>query len=71
MITKQMIIEELDVLEEDDLDKLYRIIKDLEAQKYATPTPSLMTRLKRVKIDAPPDFAANLHLYLSGEKHVE
>jgi hypothetical protein len=33
-------------------------------------TPSLMSRLKRIKIDAPENFAANLDLYLSGEKSV-
>jgi hypothetical protein len=30
-----------------------------------------MSKLKSVKIDAPEDFAANLDLYMSGEKRVE
>lgn len=34
-------------------------------------SPSLMSRLKRIKIDAPADVATNLDMYLSGEKHVE
>jgi hypothetical protein len=32
---------------------------------------SFMSKLKSVKIDAPEDFAANLDLYMSGEKRVE
>lgn len=32
---------------------------------------SLMTQLKNIKIDGPEDFAANLDLYLSGEKRIE
>jgi hypothetical protein len=30
-----------------------------------------MARLREVQIEAPPDFAANLDLYLSGEKSVD
>jgi hypothetical protein len=30
-----------------------------------------MATLRAIQIDAPPDFAANLDLYVSGEKHVE
>jgi hypothetical protein len=28
-----------------------------------------MTKLRQIQIDAPEDFAVNLDLYLSGEKH--
>jgi hypothetical protein len=31
----------------------------------------LMAALRDIHIDAPPDFAANLDLYVSGEKRVE
>jgi hypothetical protein len=30
-----------------------------------------MSQLKNIRIDEPDDFAANLDLYLSGEKRVE
>lgn len=33
--------------------------------------PSLMSKLKQIKIDGPEDFAENLDLYLSGEKRIE
>jgi hypothetical protein len=32
--------------------------------------PSFMDKLKGIKIYAPPDFATNLDLYISGEKSV-
>jgi hypothetical protein len=31
----------------------------------------IMAKLREVQIEAPPDFAANLDLYLSGEKSVD
>jgi hypothetical protein len=33
--------------------------------------PGIMAKLKDVKIEAPADFAANLDLYMSGEKRVD
>ncbi len=33
-------------------------------------TDSLFSRLKQIKISAPPDFSENLDDYLNGEKHV-
>jgi hypothetical protein len=33
-------------------------------------TSSIFSRLKQIKISAPPDFSENLDAYLNGEKHV-
>lgn len=71
MTTKELIVKELGTLDEDDLDELYRIIQRfLESKKRASP-PSLMSKLKRIRIYAPADFATNLDLYVSGEKSVQ
>jgi len=35
------------------------------------PKPSLLAKLKQIKIEAPEDFAANLDDYLSGGKQIE
>jgi len=68
MITKELIVKELGSLNENDLSELYRIIKGfIESKRRASP-PSLMAKLKRVKIYAPTDFASNLDLYMSGDK---
>jgi hypothetical protein len=71
MSTKELILEELDALDERDLSKIYDIIKKLVESKETSSPPSLMRKLKRIKIDAPADFSTNLDLYVSGEKHVQ
>jgi hypothetical protein len=70
MTTKEMIVAEIGALDENDLSDLYRIVRQFSDTRKRAKPPSLMSKLKRVSIDAPPDFAANLDLYLSGEKNV-
>lgn len=71
MSTKEMIVSQLSILSENDLNELYLMIKQfVEVKRRAEPS-SLMAKLKRVRIDAPPDFAANLDLYTSGEKNAK
>lgn len=69
MTMKELIAAEINTLSEDDLHELYNSIQQfIKAKRHAT-APSLMSKLKRVKIYAPTDFAANLDLYVSGEKN--
>ena len=71
MATKETIVVEIGALKEDDLEELHRLIRQfLESKRRGTP-PTLMSRLKNVQIEAPEDFATNLDLYVSGEKHVQ
>ena len=71
MTTQELIAQELSALDENDLRELYTIIKDfMESKRHATPS-SLMSKLKHTKIEAPPDFAANLDQYTSGEKSAQ
>lgn len=73
MTLKELIKAEVDGLPEERLDELYGLIQHfkVEMPEPQKARPSLMSRLKRVKIDAPEDFAANLDLYLSGEKRAD
>lgn len=70
MTTREIIQLELDKLTEDDLSELLRVIRSLDQakDKPAPREPGLLAKLKKVKIEGPKDFAANLDLYLSGEK---
>lgn len=71
MSTKELIVKELGALDDSALSEIYQFIKrHNESQKRISP-PSFMSKLKRIKIYAPPDFATNLDLYTSGEKSVE
>jgi hypothetical protein len=61
---------------EDRLDELYGMIRQFVATQPSASRPTdaklgIMAKLREVQIEAPPDFAANLDLYLSGEKSVD
>jgi hypothetical protein len=69
MITREVLKSEIDEVDTQYLDTLYRIIKSLQ-QKTAPPRPfGLMAKLKTVKISSPRDFAENIDAYLNGEKN--
>lgn len=72
MTKREAIQAELDSLSEEELAKVLTVVKDIaRAKDRATGTkPGLLSKLKRVKIDAPEDFSANLDLYMSGEKRL-
>lgn len=71
MTTKEMIQAEIEKLSEDELKKLYDVVRDLNQSKAGNSKGSFMSRLRSIQISAPEDFAANLDLYLSGEKRVQ
>ena len=69
MTTKEMIHAQIDSFQEEDLDELYTLIMSFARSKEADKKESIMSKLRKIKIHGPPDFATNLDLYLSGEKH--
>jgi hypothetical protein len=71
MITKDLIQVEVDSIDDEYLDELYDLIRRFTQEKQRGVKPTFMAKLKSVQIDAPEDFAANLDLYVSGEKRVE
>jgi hypothetical protein len=70
MSTRERIQVEIGRIPDERLDELYGLIRSFAASKPAAARPGIMTKLRQVRIEAPPDFAANLDLYLSGEKSV-
>ena len=71
MTTKKLINAEIEKLSEDELKKVFGVVKSLAESKTGEKKRSFMSRLKRIQIEAPEDFAANLDLYVSGEKRVK
>ena len=60
MTTRELINKEIEALSENELDELYQIIKVFMITKRHSIQPSLMPKLRKIQIDAPPDFAAHL-----------
>ena len=64
MISREKIIEEIDKIPDEQLDDLYRIIKDFEVKKQNGQSgESVMARLRKIKISASPDFSMKATLY--------
>jgi hypothetical protein len=68
MTIKESIQAEIEKLDETDLEELYHLILDFVEQRRQTSKGSLLTNLTQIRIDGPPDFAANHDLYASGVK---
>jgi len=71
MIPRDSLHTMIDQVPEADLDELHRVITEFAESKQDGSKPSLLSRLKRIKIEAPRDFSENFDLYVSGEKSAE
>ncbi|PSB11087.1 hypothetical protein C7B61_15580 [filamentous cyanobacterium CCP1] len=71
MTARELIQAEIDNLDDAALNELYVLVQDFVRSRQKGKPQSLMAKLKTIKIEAPEDFAANLDLYLNGEKCVE
>ena len=63
MISREKIIEEIQNVPDELLDELYQIIRDFEVKREENPEPSVMARLRQIRISASPDFSSKATLY--------
>ncbi|MEB3310168.1 MAG: hypothetical protein VKJ02_08020 [Snowella sp.] len=71
MNTKELILEEISKIEENNLEELYELVKNFSKSKSSEKKLGALAKLKKIKIQAPVDFAANIDLYLNGEKQID
>lgn len=72
MISKEAIKSEIEKVPPERLDELYQIVRSFAAHHDAgLANESFMSRLRKIQIDGPEDFAANIDSYLNGEKSVD
>lgn len=71
MVTKEEIKSEIEKVPDERLPELYQIVKRFAHPKPDSSKQTLMSKLRRIRINAPPDFSENIDLYLSGEKTIE
>lgn len=57
MITKEEIKSEIERVPEERLAELYRIVQRFTQAKPVPSEPTLMSKLRRIHITAPPDFS--------------
>lgn len=71
MITKEAIKSKIEKVPPERLEELYQVVKSFTETQPPQEKRSFMARLREIKVDGPEDFAANIDLYLSGEKTVD
>ncbi|HKP54408.1 MAG TPA: hypothetical protein VJ183_17355 [Chloroflexia bacterium] len=72
MTTKERLLAEIDRLSEEDLKELYALaVSFAKSRDAANKSENIMSKLRRIKIHGPRDFATNLDSYLSGEMREE
>ncbi len=71
MITKEVIKSEIEKVPPEKLEELYQVVKSFTDSRPSDEKRSFMARLREIKINGPEDFAADIDLYLSGEKTID
>ncbi len=64
MVTRALLKQEIDNLQEEDLDIVYSMLKNIIRQYDNTPKPNFMAKLKNITIQGPPAFSRNIEHYL-------
>jgi hypothetical protein len=67
MVTRELIHSEIDRLNSAQLEELHKLIRQLNRPKQKARKKGALARIKKIKISAPSDFAANHDRYASGE----
>jgi hypothetical protein len=70
MATEEEIKSEIEKVSEERLAELYQIVRRFTQSRLPYSQPTLMSKLRRVRITAPPDFSENIDLYLTREKTI-
>lgn len=60
MVTKQIIQEKLEGLTQEELNQVYGLIEQLSNAEKPVKKPSIMSKLRKISIDAPEDFSVKL-----------
>ena len=69
MVTKEEVKSEIEKVPEERLAELYQIVKRFAQSRPISSEPTLMAKLRRVRINAPSDFSENIDLYLTGREN--
>ncbi|HYH86521.1 MAG TPA: hypothetical protein VEX60_13800 [Pyrinomonadaceae bacterium] len=71
MATREEIKSEVEKVPEQRLEELYCVVKAFSQDKPAGAKGGFLSRLSRIKIDGPEDWAANFDQYLYGRDEPE
>jgi len=64
MVTKQTIQKKLETLTEEQLNQVYEVIEKLSNSEEPVRENSLMSKMRKISIDAPEDFSTEVAINL-------
>ncbi len=68
MVTRELIHSEIENLNAQELDELYKLIRQLNRGKRKSKKKGVLSKIRRVKISGPRDFSVNHDLYITGKR---
>ena len=68
LVTIETIKKEVEKVPHDRLGELYEVVKDFSQPKKKLSKKEFLANIKKIRINAPPDFATNIDEYLYGGK---
>lgn len=71
MVTRETIKSEVEKVPDEKLEELYRVVRNFSREKASGTAGGFLSRLSRIQIEGPEDFASNFDLYLNGEKSID
>ena len=69
MSIKEQLLAEIDRLDEPKLQAVFEYARSIASKNgAASRKPGVLSALREIQIDGPPDFSENFELYMTGEK---
>lgn len=68
MVSRELIHSEIDRLGAEELDELYKVIRQLNRTKRKSRKKGALSRIKQVKISASRDFSIKHDLAIAGKR---
>lgn len=67
MTTRELLHAKIDQLDEQSLAAVYQLVRQYASSRDESRSGGLLSKLKKIQIDGPPDFSINLDHYLYGD----
>lgn len=71
MTTKELLLQQIEQLDEEELDVLFALVQQFLEQRSDSSPAGFLERLSEIRISGPEDLSENFDLYLRGEKTID
>jgi hypothetical protein len=68
MVTRELVHSEIERLNTEELDELYKLIRQMNRGKRKPKKKGALSKIRRVRISGPRDFSINHDLYIAGKR---